>query len=95
MDYLRAWKEKIPDLPEINFDKDADHTFNEIKDLNPTVYRKLLNNDEILNEIINTLFPERKTLNLLHAYFNSKSSTIYRTLSARLGDYLGISKTLF
>lgn len=95
LDYLRAWKERIPDLPEINFDRDAYHTFNEIKDLNPIVYRKLLNNDEILNEIINTLFPERRTLTLLHDYFNSKSSTIYRTLTDRLGSYLGIRKTLF
>jgi Holliday junction resolvase-like predicted endonuclease len=92
--YLREWKARIPDLPEINFDLDAEHTFNEIKDLNPQVYRKLIGNNEILTEIISTLFPEQTTLRLLHRYFETRPGTIYRTLATKLGDYLYINNTL-
>jgi Holliday junction resolvase-like predicted endonuclease len=83
LNYLVYWKKEIPDLPEINFDLDAQHTFEEVKDLKPLVFRKLLTNDEIYNEIILTLFPEKKTLRLLHQYYSSfpESKTIYITLA--------------
>jgi len=86
--YLAIWKREIPDLPEINFDLDAQNTFNEIKDLNPLVFRKLLENEEIFNEIVLTLFPEKKTLRLLYEYFSTKNKTIYRTISNYLYIYL-------
>jgi len=38
-------------------------TFNEIKDINPSIFRKLFSNNDIFNKIILTLFPEKKTLN--------------------------------
>jgi Holliday junction resolvase-like predicted endonuclease len=82
--YLAIWKKEIPDLPEINFDLDADHTFNEIKDLKPIVFRKLLENEEVFNEIILTLFPEKKTLKLLHEYYSQKNETIYKTIANKL-----------
>lgn len=93
--YLREWKASIPDLPEINFDLDAEHTFDEIKDLNPQFYRKLFGNDEILTEIINTLFPDQTTLRLLYNYFKTKPGTIYLTLATKLGDHLHINNNLF
>jgi hypothetical protein len=86
--YLVDWKKEIPDLPEINFDLDAQHTFEEIKDLKPLVFRKLLANDEIFKEIILTLFPEKATLKLLHKYYSSKTETIYKTLSHNLSQVL-------
>lgn len=82
--YLAIWKKEIPDLPEINFDLDADHTFNEIKDLKPIVFRKLLENEEVFNEIILTLFPEKKALKLLHEYYSQKNETIYKTIANKL-----------
>jgi Holliday junction resolvase-like predicted endonuclease len=84
--YLVDWKKEIPDLPEINFDLDAQHTFEEIKDLKPLVFRKLLANDEIFKEIILTLFPEKTTLKLLHKYYSSKTETIYKTISHNLSQ---------
>lgn len=84
LEYLSIWKNEIPDLPEINFDLDAKNTFEEIKDLKPLVFRKLLTNDEIFEEIILTLFPEKATLKLLNKYFLSKKETIYKTLSHNL-----------
>lgn len=88
--YLAKWKEEIPDLPEINFDIDADMTFNEIKDINPSIFRKLFSNNDIFNKIILTLFPEKKTLNLLLTYFQSKDLTIYKTLAENLETKLKI-----
>ncbi len=81
--YLKKWKKEIPDFPETNFDLDAESSFKEIKDLNPAVFRKLFKDDEIFNEIVLTIFPDKKTLKLLLDYFESKSGEkkIYETLS--------------
>jgi Holliday junction resolvase-like predicted endonuclease len=84
--YLVEWKKEIPDLPEINFDLDAQHTFEEIKDLKPLVFRKLLANDEIFEEIILTLFPEKITLKLLLEYYLTKHETIYKTIAKNLAE---------
>lgn len=86
LNYLEVWKKEIPDLPEINFDLDASHTFEEIKDLKPLVFRKFFSSDKIFDEIVMTLFPEKKTLKLLLDYFNSKDGTIYQTLANRLTE---------
>lgn len=84
--HLKEWKKEIPDLPETNFDLDAESSFEEIKDLNPALFRTIFENDEIFNEIVLTIFPEKKTLKLLLEYFESKSEekTIYKTLSGLL-----------
>jgi Holliday junction resolvase-like predicted endonuclease len=90
LNYLEEWRKEIPDLPEINFDLDAQHTFEEIKDLKPLVFRKLFENEEIYNEILLTLFPDKATLQLLYAYFSTKQGTIYRTIAYNLGKNLNI-----
>ena len=82
--YLELWKKEIPDLPEINFDLDAQHTFEEIKDLKPLVFRKLFENEEIFKEIVLTLFPNKTTLKLLYEHFLTKQETIYKTLASNL-----------
>ncbi|MDR1544009.1 MAG: hypothetical protein LBS50_06305 [Prevotellaceae bacterium] len=82
--YLAKWRKEIPDLPEINFDLEAKQTFEEIKDLKPIVFRKLLENEEIFNEIILTLFPKKTTLKLLLKYFSKKDGTIYQTIASNL-----------
>lgn len=84
MNYLSCWRQEIPDLPEINFDLDSQHTFNEIKELKPLVFRKLLNCDEVFNEIVLTLFPNKTTLLLLQNYFENEEETIYKTLAEKL-----------
>lgn len=67
--YLKEWKKEIPELPEMIFDLNAESSFKEIKDLNPTYFRKIFNNDEVFTEIILALLPQKKTLNLLLKYF--------------------------
>ncbi len=84
LNYLAKWKQEIPDFPEINFDLDAKHTFDEIKDLKPLTFRKLFENDDIFTEIILTLFPTQQTLYLLYNYFLNRNETIYQTLANKL-----------
>ena len=81
--YLEEWKKEIPELPETNFDLNAQSSFEEIKDLNPAWFRSILENDEIFNEIVLAIFPEKKTLKLLFEHFKAKTNekTIYKTLS--------------
>jgi hypothetical protein len=78
------------DLPEINFDIDAQHTFQEIKDLKPIVFRKLFSNDDIFSDILLTIFPQRITLNLLLNHFKEKyeQKRIYETLFNMLDEKL-------
>lgn len=82
--YLERWRIEIPDLPEINFDLDAENTFEEIKDLKTSVFRKLFDNEQIFKEILLTLFPEKKTLRLLRDEFVSRNRTIYKTLAQKI-----------
>jgi hypothetical protein len=84
LQFLEKWRKEIPELPEINFDLDAQHTFEEIKELKPIIFRKLLENDELFREIVLTLFPEKATLKLLLNYFATKEETIYKTLANNL-----------
>ena len=90
LNYLEQWKKEIPDFPETNFDIDAESSFEEIKDLSPSLYRKIFQDDVIFNEIVLTIFPEKKTLKLLLDYFKEKSSekTIYKTIANLLEERL-------
>jgi len=90
IDFLSTWRNDLPDLPEINFDLSHKETFEEIKDLSPSVFRNLFYNDEVINIIFPIIFPENRTLYLLLDHFkeisksNSKNSTIYAKLSSKL-----------
>ena len=90
LNYLEHWKKEIPDMPSINFDENAHNTFEEIKDIEVSVYRKLLNNGEICKEILPILFPEHKVLRLLYTYFAEKESqgSIYKTLVNRIKEII-------
>lgn len=84
VEHLKNWKTALPDLPEVNFDLTPEIAFNEIKNLNAAVFRKLLSNDEMYNQILLTLFPEGKTLRLLLNYFKNQELPIYLKLSELL-----------
>lgn len=60
-------------MPEINFDKNANIVFEEIKDISPTDYRKLLTNEDVITQIFPTLFPKKRVLKLLYTYFESQN----------------------
>lgn len=84
IEYLKQWRNELPDTPEVNFDKKPEHSFEEIKDLSPSIYRKLFDNEELYKEIVLTIFPEKKTLDLLKNYFETKDKKIYKTLVEKL-----------
>ncbi len=88
LEYLALWKVEIPDLPEINFDLDAEATFEEIKDLKPLIYRKLFDNEQVFEQIVTILFPQNKTLHLLVTYFEQQPLAIYKTLAVKLRSKL-------
>ncbi|GAA9012844.1 hypothetical protein HpHA119_08750 [Helicobacter pylori] len=52
LNHLAWWRESLPDLPSLNFDENPLESFEEIKDLAPSVYRKLLDNDGIFNLVL-------------------------------------------
>lgn len=86
--YLEKWKSEIPDIPEINFDIDSESTFNEIKDITPSIFYKIFDNYVVYNDILKCIFPENKTLLLLRDYFSNKEQTIYKNLSRKIGEII-------
>ena len=82
--HLKKWKKNIPDLPEINFDKNPKMSFEEIKNLKTNEFRKLFSNNRI-KDLLSIIFPEKKTLNLLKNAFEEsyreEGKTIHKTLS--------------
>lgn len=88
--WLKNWKNTLPDLPEVNFDKEPKKSFNEIKDLEIRYWRKLLENEQIWKEGIGKIiFPKGYTLNLLKNYFNKQSLNIYREITNKITYILG------
>ncbi len=85
LNHLARWRETLPDLPNLNFDENPLESFEEIKDLAPTIYRKLLDNDGIFNLVL-ILFPEQKVLKKLVEYFRQQqqNKTIYQQLASKL-----------
>ncbi|WQX93387.1 restriction endonuclease [Helicobacter pylori] len=74
-------------LPSLNFDENPLESFKEIKDLAPSVYRKLLDNDEIFNLVL-ILFPEQKVLKMLVEHFRQQNKTICQQLASKLEEKL-------
>ena len=92
LNYLKQWKNEIPELPEINFDKDPSQSFSEIKDIPNNVFRKLFSNPN-LDDLLLVLFPEQETLQLLHEYFQETyqfgRGTIFQTLQIQTAETIG------
>ena len=88
--YLEKWKKEIPDMPSINFDEDAKSTFEEIKTIKVSDYRKLFNNKEVCKEILPIIFPKNESLKLLQDYFSQleDKQSIYKTLSIKINEYI-------
>lgn len=90
LNFLTRWKKEIPDMPSINFDESAEDSFNEIKDLKTSIYRKLFENKDICEQILPILFPENKVPKLLMEYFGNlgQTKTIYKNLANSINNYL-------
>ena len=83
-EYAERWKEELEDLVDINFDNNAEEVFEEIKDMQPNIYRKLFDNGVIVKGFFPVLFPEKRTLKLLKEHFDTKESIKYKRLSEQI-----------
>ncbi len=67
--WLKQWKDSLPEIPEIDFDKTPNESFEEIKELPIRHWRKILENEKLWSEgIIKAIFKNGKTLNLKFIY---------------------------
>ena len=92
IDWLKQWKNALPELPEISFDSTPEASFQEIKELENRTWRKLITNDRLWDQaIMSALFKEGTTLSLLLEHFRLESASPYpqlaRALSLRLQKY--------
>lgn len=90
--WLKQWKDSLPEIPEIDFDKTPNESFEEIKELPIRHWRKLLENEKLWEEgIMKVIFKNGKTLKLILKYFEEQSITPYKELtnilSLKLKDY--------
>ena len=86
--YLTTWKETLPDMPEINFDANSEKVFQELKDLSPSIYRRLFENEAIKNQILPILFTKGIVLRKLKYYFSNKEKVVYRNIANKIDDYI-------
>ena len=92
LSHLKHWKKEIPELPEINFDAAPNQSFNEIKHIPSSTYRKLFTNPN-LDDLLYVLFPEQETLQLLYEHFQKSYQVgrkkIFRTLQVQTAEIIG------
>lgn len=85
LDWLQRWREEIPELPEVNMDKDAEASFEEIKDVKIKFWRKLIENADLWEKgIMRVLFPEGTTLEMIAQYFNAQDMVPYQELATQI-----------
>ncbi len=92
LSWLKQWKNNLPELPEINFDSNPEASFKEIKDLELSTWRRILENQILWEEgIMKAIFGEGTTLRLLLKFFNEQHSEPYKelanTLTKRMNEY--------
>ncbi|MCX7909292.1 MAG: restriction endonuclease [Ignavibacteria bacterium] len=89
---FNRWKENLPDLPNINFDSSPKKSFEELKNLEPSVWKKILTNQLLWSEgVIKVIFKDGSTFKLLKSYFETFQSKTYKQLfnilSEKLNEY--------
>lgn len=89
LSWLKQWKDSLPEIPEIDFDKTPEESFEEIKELPIRYWRKLIENKKLWTEgIIKTIFRSRQTLKLVLNFFDDQQNRPYKELSNLLSEYL-------
>jgi hypothetical protein len=85
LSWLKQWKDSLPEIPEIDFDKTPEESFEEIKELPIRYWRKLLENEKLWTEgIIKAIFRNGKTLELILDYFEKQNTQPYNELAIML-----------
>jgi hypothetical protein len=89
LEWLKTWKENLPNLPDIDLDKDPEKSFYEIKDIKPSIWRDILKNEDLWKEgVITALFSKGETLKLLNQHFKSINDKPYKSLAIMLSEKL-------
>lgn len=89
LSWLKQWKDSLPEIPEIDFDKTPEESFEEIKELPIRYWRKLIENEKLWTEgIIKTIFRSKQTLKLVLNFFDDQQNRPYKELSNLLSEYL-------
>jgi hypothetical protein len=89
LSWLKQWKDSLPELPEINFDTEPERSFEEIKNLELRIWRKILENDKLWEEgIIKAIFRKGTTLQLLLEFFKNQHTIPYDQLTTTLTERL-------
>ena len=86
--YLSLWKETLPDIPELNFDANSEEVFNELKDLEPRIYRRLFKNNDIKKQIFPIIFSQGTVLKMLRDYFSTKEEKAYKNITKQIDEYI-------
>ena len=85
---LQKWRYDIPDLPNVNFDTNPEESAEEIKDLPLRIFRKLFDDERIVNQILPVLFPTGRTLVLLLPHLDNQHNAIERAIYSAIRQYL-------
>jgi len=89
LQWLKDWKESLPEIPEINFDIEPEKSFEEIKTLEIRYWRKLLENDKLWEEdIIKAIFKNGTTFKFILNYFRDQTLAPYQRLFTLLKERL-------
>lgn len=85
---LQKWRQDIPDLPNINFDTNPAESAEEIKGLSFRIFRKLFDDERIVNQILPVLFPTGETLELLLPHFEAANLSVAQEIHGRIEEHL-------
>ncbi len=89
LNWLKQWKDSLPELPEINFDVVAEESYQAIRDLELRTWRKFCENEILWREgIVQTIFKEGTTLRLLLKFFERQDTFSYQQLKNLLIEKL-------
>ncbi len=72
INWLVMWKETLPDFPDVDFDANPSHTFEEVKHIDISTWAKIINKDELWKEgLITSIFTKGIVLNMVADYFSN------------------------
>jgi len=89
LSWLKEWKDSLPEIPEIDFDKTPEKSFEQLKELPIRYWRKVLENEKLWTEgIVKAIFRKGEVLKLLLEYFKQQKDKPHIELSKLLKDLL-------
>lgn len=92
IEYLGKWKDTLPDMPEVNFDLSCNEALSEIITLEPSIFRSIIENEEIKKEILPIISPQNLLIQKLCLEFEKKykqtNKQIYYSLFMKYSNFL-------